>query len=140
QDEGLRQRPGLDRGRLAGTLADGEGTHRRLGRHLSPLSHDPPKSRLMLSRLPITLAWKNLTESKKRLATSVAGTAFAVVLMFMENGFRNGLLDGTGAGIRRTESQPVLINPQGYVLREPVQVPRTRLEPARSSCCVTHAG
>ena len=43
----------------------------------------------MPSRLPITLAWKNLTESKKRLATSLAGAAFAVVLMFMENGFRN---------------------------------------------------
>ena len=51
----------------------------------------------MLSRLPILLAWRNLTESKKRLATSVAGTAFAVVLMFMENGFRSALLDGTVA-------------------------------------------
>ena len=66
----------------------------------------------MLSQLPIILAWRNLTESERRLATSVACAAFAVVLMFMENGFRNALLDGTVAAIRRIDGQPVLINPQ----------------------------
>src|SRR3954449_9075447 len=82
----------------------------------------------MLSRLPIMLSWRNLTESKKRLATSVAGTAFAVVLMFMENGFRNALLDGPVAAIRRIDGQLVLINPQRYVFSEPMQFPRRRLE------------
>jgi putative ABC transport system permease protein len=94
----------------------------------------------MLSRLPILLAWRNLTESKKRLATSVAGTAFAVVLMFMENGFRNALLDGTVAAIRRIDGQLVLINPQRYIFTEPLQMPRRRLDQARGVEGVVSAG
>jgi putative ABC transport system permease protein len=93
----------------------------------------------MLSQLPIALAWKNLTESKKRLATSVAGTAFAVVLMFMENGFRNALLDGTVAAIRRIDGDLVLINPQRYIFSEPLQFPRRRLEQARGFAGVASA-
>jgi putative ABC transport system permease protein len=93
----------------------------------------------MFSRLPITLAWKNLTESKKRLATSVAGAAFAVVLMFMENGFRNALLDGTVAAIRRIDGDLVLINPQRYIFTEPLQFPRRRLEQVRGLAGVASA-
>jgi putative ABC transport system permease protein len=93
----------------------------------------------MLSRLPILLAWRNLTESKRRLATSVAGTAFAVVLMFMENGFRNALLDGTVAAIRRIDGQLVMINPQRYVFNEPLQMPRRRLEQVRGFAGVISA-
>src|SRR5262245_1195842 len=85
----------------------------------------------MLSQLPIMLSWRNLTESKRRLATSVAGAAFAVVLMFMENGFRNALLDGTVAAISRIDGQLVLLNPQRYVFTEPMQFPRRRLVQAR---------
>jgi putative ABC transport system permease protein len=82
----------------------------------------------MHRQLPIHLAWRNLTESKIRLATSVAGTAFAVVLMFMENGFRNALLDGMVAVIRRIDGQLVVINPQRYIFTEPLPFPRRRLE------------
>jgi putative ABC transport system permease protein len=93
----------------------------------------------MLRQLPIALAWKNLTESRKRLATSVAGTAFAVVLMFMENGFRNALLDGTVAAIRRIAGDLVLINPQRYIFSEPLQFPRRRLEQTRGFAGVASA-
>jgi putative ABC transport system permease protein len=93
----------------------------------------------MLSRLPILLAWRNLTESRRRLATSVAGAAFAVVLMFMENGFRNALLDGPVAAIRRIDGQLVLINPQRYIFTEPLQFPRRRLEQARGLAGVVSA-
>ena len=41
----------------------------------------------------IPLAWRNLTENKLRLLASLAGTAFAVTLMFMENGFQQSLLE-----------------------------------------------
>lgn len=85
----------------------------------------------MLRSLPTFLAWRNLTESKRRLATSVAGAAFAVVLMFMENGFRNALLDGTVAPIRRIDGDLVLINPERYIFTEPLQFPLRRLEQAR---------
>src|SRR4051812_36109536 len=93
----------------------------------------------MLNKLPILLAWRNLTESKKRLATSVAGAAFAVVLMFTENGFRNALLDGTVAAIRRIDGQLVLINPQRYIFTEPLQFPRRRLEQSRGFSGVVSA-
>src|SRR3954447_14252711 len=93
----------------------------------------------MLSRLPILLAWRNLTESKRRLATSVAGAAFAVVLMFMENGFRNALIDGTVAAIRRIDGPLVLVNPQRYIFTEPLSFPRRRLELARKFAGVASA-
>ncbi|MEM9164287.1 MAG: DevC protein, partial [Cyanobacteria bacterium P01_F01_bin.4] len=41
----------------------------------------------MLKRIP--LAWLNLTHDRRRFATSLAGVGFAVLLMFMFNGFMN---------------------------------------------------
>ncbi len=41
------------------------------------------------------LAWKNLTASKKQMALACGGIGFAVVLMFVQTGFRNALLDST---------------------------------------------
>ena len=55
-----------------------------------------------MSELPsrsIPLAWRNLTENRWRLLASVAGTALAVVLMFVENGFRTALLISSGLGL-----------------------------------------
>ncbi len=42
---------------------------------------------------PTALAWKNLVADWRRLALGAAGVAFAAILMFMQNGFRNALLD-----------------------------------------------
>jgi putative ABC transport system permease protein len=39
------------------------------------------------------LAWANTSEDWRRLAIRCAGITFAVVLMFMQNGFRNALFD-----------------------------------------------
>jgi hypothetical protein len=47
----------------------------------------------MSSRTP--LAWKNLTHDPRRLVVASCGVAFAVLLMFMEMGFLNALLDST---------------------------------------------
>jgi putative ABC transport system permease protein len=41
------------------------------------------------------LAWKNLTANKKQMLLACGGIGFAVVLMFMQTGFRNALLDST---------------------------------------------
>ena len=49
-----------------------------------------PFSRIPLARL-------NLTHDPRKLAASVAGVAFAVMLMFTELGFWNALLDSTVA-------------------------------------------
>jgi len=39
------------------------------------------------------LAWLNLTHDRRKLATSLAGVAFAVLLMFIFTGFKNALFD-----------------------------------------------
>jgi putative ABC transport system permease protein len=60
-------------------------------------------------RIP-PLSWKNLAENKVRLAASVAGTAFAVTLMFMELGFRGALLDSMVAVMRSLDGDLFLVN------------------------------
>lgn len=82
-------------------------------------------------RLP-PLAWRNLSESKPRLLASAAGAAFAVVLMFMENGFRNALLDGMTRLIRRLDGDVFVVGRNLYTLSIPRSFPRGRLEQARS--------
>ncbi len=46
---------------------------------------------LFKSRTP--LAWLNLIHEPKRLVLAIAGTGFAVMLMFMQLGFRGALFD-----------------------------------------------
>ena len=41
----------------------------------------------------VPLAWCNLVHEPSRLVRCCGGVAFAVVLMFMQYGFRNALLD-----------------------------------------------
>ena len=43
------------------------------------------------SRTP--LAWHNLTFDRRRFVVALAGVAFAVLLMFIFNGFKNALYD-----------------------------------------------
>src|SRR5262245_32747993 len=43
----------------------------------------------------IPLAWMNLTHNRVRMALFGAGIGFAVVLMFIQFGFRNALLDAS---------------------------------------------
>ena len=80
------------------------------------------------------------TESKVRLAASVAGTAFAVTLMFMELGFRGALLDSMVAVVGRStatcSSSTGCSTPWPFRSRSPMR----RLEQARSFDEVTWAG
>src|SRR5271165_1075306 len=85
----------------------------------------------MLPRLIIPLAWRNLTENKRRLLASVAGTAFAVTLMFMENGFRHAMLDSMVNVIERLDGQIVILNRTLYTLAVPYNFPYRRLIQAR---------
>ncbi len=43
----------------------------------------------------VPIAWANLTHNRKTLTNSLAGITFAVLLMFMQIGFLNALLDST---------------------------------------------
>ena len=87
----------------------------------------------------IPLAWRNLTESKRRLLVSVAGTAFAVTLMFMENGFRHALLDSMVNLIERFDGQVVITSRTLYTLAVPYSFPYGRLVQAREFPEVTGA-
>jgi putative ABC transport system permease protein len=111
----MEQRPDIDSNRSA-TWA------RRAGRRLPPL------------------AWRNLAESKVRLAASVAGTAFAVTLMFMELGFRGALLDSMVAVVRSLDGELFLVHRLLYTLAVPQPIAHGRLEQARSFDDVTWAG
>jgi putative ABC transport system permease protein len=90
-------------------------------------------------RLP-PLAWRNLAESKVRLAASVAGTAFAVTLMFMQLGFRGALLDSMVAVVRSLDGDLFLVHRLLYTLAVPQPIARGWLEQARSFDQVTWAG
>jgi putative ABC transport system permease protein len=90
-------------------------------------------------RLP-PLAWRNLVENKVRLAASVAGTAFAVTLMFMQLGFRGALLDSMVAVVRSLDGDLFLIHRLLYTLAVPQPIPQGRMEQARSFDDVTWAG
>jgi putative ABC transport system permease protein len=62
------------------------------------------------------LAWKNLTHDVRRLAVAVSGVAFAVILIFMELGFLNALLESTVQVIRRLEGEIVILSRSQYAL------------------------
>lgn len=93
----------------------------------------------MSVRRSIPLAWRNLTESPWRLAASVAGTAFAVVLMFSQIGFRGALLDNMAAVISHLDGELFVINRERYILSTPAAFPRRRLDLVRSQSGVADA-
>ncbi len=79
-------------------------------------------------RCAALLAWRNLTQSRLRLISSVAGTAFAVTLMFLENGFRDALLNSMTAVIRHLDGELVIISKRLYTLGVPMPFPARRLD------------
>src|SRR5437870_5639201 len=64
----------------------------------------------------VFLAWSNLVHSKRRLLVSLAGIAFAVLLMFLELGFWNALIDSSVALIRCFNGELVIVNRARYAL------------------------
>ena len=61
-----------------------------------------------MSRVP--LAWYNIVHDPRRLVLCCGGVGFAVVLMFMQYGFRNALLDSSGLLIERFNADLVLVS------------------------------
>jgi putative ABC transport system permease protein len=62
------------------------------------------------------LAWKNLTHDRARLAVAASGVAFAVVLIFIELGFMNALLESTVQILRSLNGQLVIASSAKYAL------------------------
>ena len=74
------------------------------------------------------LAWSNLVHDPKRLAASLAGISFAVVLIFTELGFLNALLESTVAPIATFQSADPSRDPARH---PPRQGDPGRLAPVR---------
>lgn len=87
----------------------------------------------------IPLAWRNLTENRFRLLASLAGTAFAVTLMFMEHGFQQSLLESMVGLIRHLDGELMIVSRSVYTLSVPYGFPRRRLEQARGFADVREA-
>jgi putative ABC transport system permease protein len=73
------------------------------------------------------VAWRNLVHDKRRFAVSLAGVTFAVVLMFVQFGFRNALLDSTVGLIERMDGDLFLVSRRFYTLAVPEPFSRRRL-------------
>jgi putative ABC transport system permease protein len=84
----------------------------------------------MIPYARVPLAWLNLTHQKRRLFASLAGVTFAVVLMFMEMGFWNALLDGMVSLIRAFNADLVIVNKEKYALNINEPFTRRRLQQA----------
>src|SRR5690349_19956925 len=70
------------------------------------------------------LAWFNLTHDRVRFALFVLGVTFAVVLMFMQLGFRGALLDSNTLLHERTRADPAPASPNRSAL--PMRDPFSR--------------
>lgn len=62
----------------------------------------------------VPLALRNLTADRRRLARSIFGIAFAVVLMLVEFGFRNAFLESSLQLIRHMDGDIVLLSSTKY--------------------------
>jgi putative ABC transport system permease protein len=83
------------------------------------------------------LAWLQLRREPVRLAVATAGVGFAVVLMFMQLGFMDGLFRSAVALHRQLIADLVLVHPHYDVLGKPTAFPRRRLEQVLAFDAVT---
>ncbi|MFN0020386.1 MAG: FtsX-like permease family protein [Pirellulaceae bacterium] len=79
----------------------------------------------------IPLAWKNLTHDPRRLVVACGGVSFAVLLMYMELGFLNALLDSNVELVRRLEADLIIVNKARFSLVASDRFPLPRLYQVR---------
>ena len=81
-------------------------------------------------RVNVRLPWLTLTHGKRRLAAAIGGIGGAVLLMVVEIGFLNGLLDSQVELIAKLSGDLVVLNRLKYTLTMPLSFPRRRLAQA----------
>ncbi len=86
------------------------------------------------------LAWKNLTHHRVQLFVAVAAVAFAVMLMFMEQGFLRAALDSPAALIQALDADLVIVSSNRYSLVTQQRFDRQRLALARGCAGVADVG
>ena len=79
----------------------------------------------MRSRIP--LAWLQLKREKFRLFVAIAGVSFAVILVFMQLGFRESVFESATRYHRVLDYDLVMLNPETAYLGMPNEFTRRRL-------------
>ncbi len=77
------------------------------------------------------LAWKNLSATWTKLVLSIGGIGFAVLLMFSQIGFRNGLFDSTVEIARLLKADLFIVSRARYNLPSEQRFSRNLLDRAR---------
>ncbi|MFN2509029.1 MAG: FtsX-like permease family protein [Chthoniobacterales bacterium] len=85
-----------------------------------------PLRRLDQGRTP--LPWRNIVHNKVTMFVSAAAVAFAVVIMFMELGFLNGLYDSQTGALRFLRADLVMVSRGLHIFNTHETFPRARLE------------
>jgi putative ABC transport system permease protein len=84
----------------------------------------------MLPRMPLAL--RILLHNPSRLAVSVAGILLAIILMFSQLGFRNGMFDSQVEMIRRLNGELFLVSRLKYLTYVPDPFTSRRVSQARA--------
>src|SRR5438067_4884721 len=79
---------------------------------------------------PVPLAWNNLAHDRVRFALFAAGVGFAVVLMGIQLGIMNAMLEANTMLIGRLNGELILVNPNRTSLLIPEGIPRRELDRA----------
>jgi putative ABC transport system permease protein len=93
---------------------------------------------MQLSQVP--LAWRNLVVNKQRLMRSLAGIAFAVLLMMVELGLRDGFIESMLLAMKQLNGDIFLVSSAKYQFDRRAVFPRRELYRARAVRGVASAG
>src|SRR5947207_10666608 len=76
------------------------------------------------------LAWRNIVHNKVTMFVSITAVAFAVVIMFMEMGFLNGLYDSQAGALEFFDADIVMVSGAFHVFNTLVTFLRSILQKA----------
>ena len=86
----------------------------------------------MRARRRTPLAWRNIVHQKVTMLVSTAAMAFAIMIMFMEMGFLNGLYDSQTGALAFFRADLVMVSRALHIVTIHENFPRARLEQAAS--------
>lgn len=86
-----------------------------------------------------SLSWRNLINHRQRFISAIFAVSFAVILMFTQLGFRNGMLASNIAFLQLLNADLIIVNSQRNITTLERTFKRTRLYQARSLSEITTA-
>jgi len=86
-----------------------------------------------------SLSWRNLISHRQRFISAIFAVSFAVILMFTQLGFRNGMLESNVAFLKLLNTDLIIVNSQRNITTLERTFKRTRLYQAMSLPEITTA-